>query len=95
MNAYGLAVVCEHVTRSHAPKGNASRRLGPGPSPRDALCFLSELARIIHERCCEAPSAGRLTARPHDALFKYALALAALHARLATRLRDFATNRHE
>jgi len=80
-SANGLAVACEHVARPHAPKDNASRRLGPDPSPRDALCFLSGLAHIIHERCCcnrgfAAATRLRLAGSPlapSTYCFKYAL----------------------
>ena len=46
-------------------------------------------------RCGDKPSAGGLAPRPLDVRHKYASGLTPPRAGLATRLSDFATNRHE
>ncbi|MEK7352646.1 MAG: hypothetical protein AAB177_17365, partial [Nitrospirota bacterium] len=63
----------------------------------------SVLARIIHEHfCCNRGFAAATSLRragsplgPSTYCTSTRRGLAAPHARLATRLRDFATNRHE
>ena len=65
--------------------------------------ILSELARIIHERFCYNRGLAAATSlrrtdsplAPSTYCSSTPRGLAAPHARLATRLHDFATNRHE